>query len=147
MKKSILAMALMFIIAATAFAAETIWSRLFFEPTQEDYDCCHVEVQGQYHNYLDAKGAGDYTEAVRLSLFYWTRGWLHFNEAMRHVNIGWNDPDKIESALPFFDLAVKDATSANNKEGKVILALVEKNRALAVKQAEALRSKRDKSRK
>lgn len=118
------------LLISTAVMAD---GRAFFEPTQADYDCCNSEIMAQQERYYEAKNKGDYDEAVVNALFYWTRAWLHFNEAVKVGVVGgqWSlDADELNKALGLLDKAGADAKAAAGAgTSKDCLAKVRANRA------------------
>jgi hypothetical protein len=109
---------------------------VFFEPTQANYDASGPAITEQETRYKEAKKAGNYLEAVKQSLFYWTRAWLHFNKAISTISTeaAWNDPETLKLALTLLDKAEADAKLGKGAEAARILGLVVNNRAAIEKQ-------------
>lgn len=139
--KTILATLAITFLASLAFAstAGTIVTKSgakFFEPTQQDFNCCSQAIVDQQDAYYTAKEAGDYEQAVDNALFYWTRAWAHFNKGIDTITKSgaFGSKDKLNEAISYMDLASADALKAKEKGSGVeqadrILGLVAKNKS------------------
>jgi hypothetical protein len=143
----LIAMLLLFsaLTVTTAFADAPTTAqgeaRVFFEPTQEDFDCCHVEIGEQQTRYEKAKGNGDYDEAVANALYFWTRAWLHFNEGIKVWGMGGvkKTAEELNEALALLDKAEADAIKAEpSSQTKDCLAKVKRNRKTIATQLKAV---------
>lgn len=139
-KMALVALAL---CAQTAMADEKIESVKFFEPTQQDYNCCSKDIKAQQHRYQVAKDQKHWQDAADNALFYWTRAWVHFNWAVAtaYSKTGWKDEAALKDALSFLSLAITDATNADSKEGVRILKLCARNSETITKRIEELHKK------
>ena len=90
---------------------------LYFEPTQADADCCHVQITAQQNEYIAAKNKGDYIETRRLALFHFTRAWAWFNEAMSIAQSeeGWMNVTELKKAQGLVANAIADLEQAKLK--------------------------------
>jgi hypothetical protein len=122
--------ALVFLLALASFASADQYDKLYFEPTQADFDCCHKAIGKQQKEYKAAKKAGDYDKSVELSLSYWTRAWLHFNKGMATAKGAGKDEAALQEALNYLSFAEADATRSSDSRSSEILEKVSKNRKL-----------------
>lgn len=122
---------LVFLMALASFAgAADQYDKLYFEPTQADFDCCHKAIGKQQKEYKAAKKAGDYDKAVELSLSYWTRAWLHFNKGMDTAKGAGKDKTSLQEALNYLSLSEADATRSSDSRAAECLEKIAKNRRL-----------------
>lgn len=98
---------------APATAPAVVESVRYFEPTQADYDCCHVAVKAQQAAYVKARDLKDWATAQYNALFWFAKAWLSFNQAMSIVQSvdGWNSEVALNEAL----LHLKDADTYISK--------------------------------
>lgn len=107
--------------------------KLFFEPTQADYDCCAAAIHEQQHAYEKAKIDGNYAVAIENSLFSYQEAWLHFNLAMSKYAADekgfYNDESRLKGLLVLLDRAEEAiANDPKHKEAIKCKKLVKRNR-------------------
>jgi hypothetical protein len=141
-----------FFFGVAAGASETTPAtaeeKLFFEPTQADFDASWKEIGQQDKLHKAAKKSGNYGEARRLAMFHIQLAWLWHNEALAIImtKAGWCDKAELQRALDLWEKAeteIGNAVAKNShvdgpKGAKACSALVARNSVLAKKQIEAL---------
>jgi len=58
----------------------------YFEPTQDEYDCCHRGISDQMDRYREAKEIGDFDTALANTLFHFQKAWLWNNLAWAYLS-------------------------------------------------------------
>ncbi len=85
--------------------------KVYFEPTQDDCNCCWREIEDQVKAYQEAKAAGDFEGARENALFHFQKAWLWNNQAYAYIQIGYlqYDQDGLERAKEWLLNAIKEA--------------------------------------
>jgi hypothetical protein len=115
----------------------------FFEPTQDDWNCCAVEIVAQQARYAAAKKAGDYDIAKAEAVWHFQIAWLINNEAFDLITAKDASIADVQKALTLLsgigkvlDQAEQEAHHADEwqdcrvKAGKNLAAAQERFKAL-----------------
>ena len=103
--------------ADTPTQASSGESAVYFEPTQADKTCCSLPILAQQEKYKAAVGEKNYSVARAQSLFFFTRAWSWFNEAMSIARSedGWMNVAELKKAQDMLTNAQADIEQAKLK--------------------------------
>ena len=83
--------------------------KLFFEPTQDDYDTSWRAIGDQRDRYLQAKDNQAWEEARALAMFHFQVAWLYNNEAYAYIQTGQDAKEGLTNAEALLLQAIKSA--------------------------------------